>query len=462
MTLKNEFKKLRNIIIPKKNDTGLEILSGDDAVIKISEFSQKLSYEDIPESAVNQAKNLILQGIAWSVLGAGKPESYPIQKTVGDSGSSGACTILGTTMRSGCAEVVYLNAVHAQVYDCNDGHTSRGAYHAGRVLVPVALTIAEYLQVSGKDLITALVLGYEISHRTRVDKIRQRSEGLGAAVIAGKLLSLSHYQLINSLYLSDQNGPRLYPGPGNFNTDANHINNGIIARAGVEAAFLAKEGMAAEKGPATIHLENDLPNPGDERTFLINQVYIKPYIACHALHNTIGYAVEFHNDHTDLVQDIKGIEVNLVAAADFVSQYITPDTYFKTVHFSLPYCMACALLDGKVDEYQSTKERISDPIVQELHRKVVVRIDRRQINKFPEDSYPTHSKITLNDGRSFTDFRLYPKGTAQNPLSKEERESLFRKWAGSSIKEKNMLQIINTIKDLENLEDVCELIGLIR
>lgn len=438
-----------------------ETLTDEAAARRIAAFAQELTFEDIPESTVNHAKKLLLMGISWSLLGVRKQGDASILQILGRAGHTGASTVFGTDCRASCADAAFANAVHAQIYDCNDGHSTRGAYHAGRVLIPSVCSVAEHLHASGKSLLTALIFGYEIAHRTYLDTPRSRSDGIGAAAAAGQLLHLSADQFVNALFLADQHGPHLYPGPGNFNSDANHICNGMIARTAVESAFLAKKGLTADKGYSTLHLDGDLPEAGDEKLFLAGQIYIKPFIACRYLHNAIEMALAFRAAHHELIGDIERIDINVVMTAEFVAQHVPPDAYFKTAHFSIPYNVACALLDGEIDERQSTPERIAADDVQGLQEKVAVQLCPRNNSEFPADSYPTDMKISLKDGRTFSDSKLFPKGSVQNPLSNEEISVLFCTWAGGTITKNCKEQVIGMVSHLEDSNDVRELTGLL-
>jgi len=439
-------------------ETSISTLRGLPAVEAIYDFSVAMNVDAVPESVRHDAKRLLLIGIAASILGERWPENKDILKSMAIEKDSGHCTVLGADFKVGCADAVFLNALHAQVHDCNDGLSGRGAWHAGRVLIPAACGVAEHVQASGREFLAALILGYEVAHRAYVGHTRHRSNGIGLAAMIGKLLRLPREPFIHGIYLADQHGPHMYPGPKNFYTSANQVCNAMIARTAVESVFLAEAGITADPVGTMLYFENDLPRQEEPSSFLTSKVYIKPYTACRYLHCAIEAALAFRESENVEVGYIEKVEVQVVPGADFVKTHVRPNDFYKAAQFSIPYTVACALLFGEVGESQFTREFLSSEAVQQLQQRVHVRWKSKDAGA--SRGFATNVTITLKDGRQFTDSREQAKGSPERRLSDAELISQFNRWTGDSIDQTRKQKIVELVYRVETLANVNELFEL--
>ncbi|MEM9771136.1 MAG: MmgE/PrpD family protein [Cyanobacteria bacterium P01_D01_bin.73] len=453
---------IRRKLRPAPKGVSPPIATNIRAARAIYDFSEELTYESIPETAIHDAKRLLLNGVASSLLGRQRQENESLLDPLAITKNSGPCTVFGHSYGVKFTDAVFLNAVHAQVYDSNDGQ-ARGASHFGRVLIPALCAVAEQKQVSGKELLAAIVFGYEVSHRVYVKYRRNRPDGIGVAAAISKLLKLPLEQFTNAIYLAEQHGPIVYPGPRNIDTSANHICNAFLARGAVEATFLAQAGITANPMGTQLFLEKDLPGGQQEFPFLIGDVYIKPYSVCRFLHNSIEIILSLKQSHPNLVNDIERIEVELGKGANFVRKFVSPDAYYKSAQFSIPYNVACALLYGEVNHQQFEQPYISNKKVQELQRKVLVQLNPDDnLHRLGSGAYPTTMTIFLKDGCHIRREKIYPKGSAQNPFSDQELIDQFYSWADGAITEDRKEQCVDMVFNLENVGDVGELMSCLR
>jgi 2-methylcitrate dehydratase PrpD len=404
---------------------------GPAAATAMASFTLGLAYDAIPAPAVHQAKRLLLLGIAWSLLGSRRRESAAL--ATGMLSAPDGCTVIGRKQRFRPADAAFLNAAHAQVYDCNDGFADRGSFHPGRVLVSTALAAAEASGAAGRELLCALVVGYEIARRAFSGRPRTRPDAIAAAAIAGRLLGLTETQTIHAMMLSDQHGPKVYPGPDNFHADANDLCTGWIARAAVESALQARAGLTAHPFPDTIAIDAPLPAAGSGAPFEIIEVYIKPFIACRSCHAAIELALEFRKANPGDVARIERIDARAFGCADFVEERAPAEGGFKAAQFSLPYTVACALLDGDVGEAQYDARRLAAPDVRSLQEKTFATAVRGPDSPHPAAAFAGSLRIALRDGRVSESARAHPKGAPSNPLSDDEVVALFKKWTGPTL-----------------------------
>jgi 2-methylcitrate dehydratase PrpD len=427
----------------------------------VASYVSRCSFDGLPETAVHQAKRLLLDGISWMCLGARKREAAGICGLATGSKADDSCTIVGTPHQAPCGDAVFANAAHAQVHDCNDGWSTvkeGGSYHAGRVVIPVALTLGEHGSIPGQDLLSAIVTGYEVAARVRSCSRRSASDLYGAAAAASKILKLSEHRIPHALALADLHGPLVLPGPEDFDTDANYLSNGYIARAGVEAAFQAREGFRAPLSTEHVERVGSFPCQSRETEYAILTTYIKPYPTCRYCHAATDVALEYRQERQFSVPTIKAVRVR-IGGGDYVTRRAGPDTYFKTCQFSLPYAMACALLDGQVAEEQFTAERIARRDVQELQHRISVTVDEALSEGGPR--HLAHVVVESVDGSEFARQVVFPRGAPQNALSDEELQEKFRKWVGATFKESTKEQIIQQVFRVEELDSVADLTSLL-
>lgn len=258
-------------------------------------FLANLSYEDLPVEVIEMAKSRILDALSASYNGKNLPHCKVALKSI--SGSKGACTILGERTKAATADAAFVNAVI--------GHSTLqedfgGGGHPGTYVVPVALAVGEERGASGKDIITAIVTGYEAAARMTQAVPAEVAErgfravpaigGFGAAATAGKVLGLNEDQMAAALDLAANMACGIYQGFCE-GTMEGYFHAGFSARNGVIAAYLAEAG--ADTSPLTLDGPHGFfktfggvqGNPeallgGARNGFGIMHVLCKPFPAC--------------------------------------------------------------------------------------------------------------------------------------------------------------------------------------
>jgi 2-methylcitrate dehydratase PrpD len=144
--------------------------------VELSDYIATLSYGDLHEDVVHQAKRVILDSLGTMYMGVRKEEAAGVSKFLKGLGATPECTVIGAGFKTSLPWAAFANASHAQVHDCNDGHMAAAAWggssHPGRVAIPTALAVGEKLGASGRDVITAIVIGYDVATRLRGMKER--------------------------------------------------------------------------------------------------------------------------------------------------------------------------------------------------------------------------------------------------------------------------------------------------
>jgi len=426
---------------------------------ELSEYVTGLSYEDLPSGVVHQAKRVVLDSIGTMYMGTRKQEAGGIQRFLKGLAAKKECTVVGADFKTSLPWAAFANASYAQVHDCNDGHREAAAYggssHPGRVAIPTALAVGEKLSASGKDVITAIVIGYDVAAKIRGMKDRPSSSAYCSAAITSRLLGLDIDETRFAMGIAGYHSPRNFPGTRGL--DTNFLSNGYQAKVGIEGAMLAKEGL---NGPAIgddNRLSTRFATRGLGRDFEIMNIYIKPYPTCRMTHGAVEAILELKKEVDLNPSNVGEVKVLQLTHGMYITdEKVEVDSYYKTCQFNLPYIAACAIMDGVVGEEQFKKERIADPEVHELAKKIKVIPDEVLDAIYPEECRPTTVEIKTTDGKTYSKRIDYPKGEPRNPFTDDELFEKFLRWAGPSLTEERANEIKNAVFKLDELGDVSE------
>jgi len=218
---------------------------------RLARFSSSLSYEALPPQVVDKVKASLLHGLIISILGADTNHGKAaIELAKSEEGKADGATILVDGSRATRSGAVFANSklMHAT----NQSDSYRMLIHPGPCVIPAGLAAAELIGASGRDLLTAMVAGYELESRIAGDFIPStQARGfrsspvygtLGASITTGKLLGLTEDQAVTSLALAatfaggTTEGPRAGGGEMMFH-EPNATRNGVMA------ALLARENI---------------------------------------------------------------------------------------------------------------------------------------------------------------------------------------------------------------------------
>lgn len=424
---------------------------------QLAKYILDTSFHDLPKEVIHQVKRLILDSVGTIYMGTRKEEASGIKRFLMKLGVTQDCTIIGADLKTNCQWAAFSNASYAQVHDCNDGHLEAaalgGSAHPGRVVIPTALAVGEKLSSSGKEVLSAIAIGYDVAVRVRGMSERPPSSAYCAAAIASRLMGLDIDKLRFALGIAGYHSPRNFP---TAQADTNFLSNGYLVKVGIEAAFLADEGFFGPPLGDDRRLSTRFTERGLGKEFEILNTYIKPYPTCRMTHGAIEAILDIKKN-TDLKHsDIEEVTINQLTHGMYIAESkVDTDSYYKTCQFNLPYISACAIIDGEITEKQFTKERIADPIVHELAKKIKINPDEDLDAVYPETfRRPTIVEIKTKNGKKHTKHIEYPKGSSKNPLTDDELFEKFIRWAGPSITKEKALKIKKSIFELEKLTNV--------
>jgi 2-methylcitrate dehydratase PrpD len=443
---------------------------------KLVSFVKGLSFDDFPEEVILQAKRCILDllGCALGAYGIGA-NKHIVDYVIGLGGAKEA-DIWGHGHKVPCANAALANGTFTHHIELDDGNKF-GQVHSGVTVIPAAMAIAQKEGLDGKELITSIIAGYEIGGRIGRavrEEIQERGihgpgtvGAFGAAVASAKLLDLDEEGIANALGICALTPVAPYEAftAGGLVKD---LYGGWPAFLGVTAALLARMGYT---GPHTLiegglgycrsfkrDFRSSFVLKGLGESYEIMRTYFKPYPSSRNTHAVIDATLEIIQRHAIETKEIRKIEVRTYEFAAKVGCERNPKTAIAALT-SIPYVIAVSILDKQVKLEHFTEAKVKDRDLLNLARKVIVKVDPKLNERYPK---LRGAKVTIEmkDGRRYSAYSKIPRGDPEKPLSDEELEAKFRNLAMRTLDEGRVDKMISTVRRLEDLKNIEELIRL--
>jgi 2-methylcitrate dehydratase PrpD len=418
-----------------------------DVTQQLARFAADLSYERLPHEVAERAKRLILDLTGIIIRARHDAESTPsLVAAVERLGlAEGRCSVFGDVRGYAAPAAALINGTLAHSLDFDDTH-AEASIHSSAPIVPAALAAAEITGASGKDVIVAVIAGYEVQirlslalnpsdHYDRGFHPTATCGVFGAAAAAGKLFGLDADGIRSAfgIALSQSAGSMAFLADGAW-TKRSHV--GQAAQNGLTCAAMAAEGFRgverAFEGRAGF-FQAYAPNADAARAIEgLGQVWetmrlaVKPYPSCRYSHAAIDGLVALMREHRFAATDVDDVEIGLPQTGwkiigDPASAKAAPKSVVDG-QFSMPFCAAVALREGGLawDDYG---RHLHDDATLALCRKVRTAVDARAQAEFPVNmSGAVH--VTTRSG-AFETFVTAPKGEPANFLTDDEFRAKF-------------------------------------
>lgn len=443
---------------------------------KLASFAIGLSYEQIPKEVVSKAKMCILDCFANMLASGTKFSNEQLAAIIGKFPQSGESTIFGLFQKRACLDAVFINSIMARYLDIDDGDLeARG--HPGTVIVPSSLAIGEMYHATGKEVLAALVAGYDVYlkigklinpiHRNRGFDTTGTGGVFSAATVASKIMKMDLTQIVSALGIAGS----LAAGLNEYHSDGSMtklLHSGFGSRNGIFSAFLSQSGMTGPKAviegnEGFIHaLVGDVDE--DHKTEIVSSIgnkweimdlYFKRYGCLRRTHTVVDAAI-YIAENNDL--DIEAIERIEVHASSFVVELgaKTPQTLVDG-QGSIPFCVALALVFKKAGIDEFSVENINDPKIVSLSKKVSLHIDPQFEQKFrgnQQSAWSSRVKLKLTSGKELSHTVIYPSGDPENPIPEEELINKFNDMASHALQKINTQRLKEIIFEFEAIEDL--------
>lgn len=433
---------------------------------RISEFLCSLRLEDISKRVVEKVKACLLDALGSMIAGSQTRVGRIAQNFASRGIQQQEATVVGSDVRVLLQNAAFANGVMASAYDVDDGHR-RAAGHPGTVIIPAALSIGEYRNASGRDLVEALIGGYETAIRIGESLYSQTGEvkgsgrwaSVGAAAACSKLLGLDEQTTTRALGIAATFAPVAPPKILRENEawPMTKESCGWGAMVGLCAALFSEQGLS---GPTLLQgLSNDLLTDLGV-SYKIEQVYFKPYPSCRWTHCAIEAALILKQRQNIQASEITAVRVSTFRRALNLS-YLRPDT-IESAQFSIPFTVGAALVLGSVTTNEIAESQLSNPRILEMADKVHLEHRAEFDALFPE-AIPAEVTIELVDGSSFTKRLDVPKGHFSRPMSRADRLSKFEALSDVwFMNTQNRSLLVSYVAHLENVKDLSQITACMR
>jgi 2-methylcitrate dehydratase PrpD len=358
---------------------------------RIAEYVTSFSYSALPESVCARAKLLILDTLAVAWAGAEAPGSSAVHDLVVEEGGRPVSTVWGSGQRLPVTSTSFLNGMYAVALD----YDAFGTVHADAVTLPAAIALAERERVSGRDFLTAYIIGTDLCHRLG-GSITGLHKGwsataiygvFGVATTAAKLLRLNASATCHALgiALSQAAGTQ----QGNIEqTLTKRMQPAFAARAGVWSALLAARGItaprAALEGKFGLYELYQAGNShgvleGLGRCFNLENTMIKKYPICACGHAALEAMIALVQDYDLEPDDVIAVEVS---HSPFMHRLVGApfelgDNLQVTAQNSVRYAIASALLRRRLGIAEIQDAAVLDPSIMRITERVRVVVDER-------------------------------------------------------------------------------------
>jgi len=436
---------------------------------EMAKFIVDFVYEDIPKNVVEKTKMHFLDTIGVTIGAFDQPWSEMVIELVKQTQGSAQSKVIGLDGKYPAMMAALANGTMAHGIDMDDSG-AEGWAHPGACLVPSGFAVGENEKISGKELITALLLGYEINGRVDGSLYPSlRDKGfhatavvgtIGAAVTAGKILKLDEEQMVNALGLAGTQAAGLEEWL-NTGDMSKRLHAGKAAMNGVISAQLAKKGYTGPSsvfegkyGLASTHTDDyDLPTllDGLGEEFKIMDAKFKPFACCHELCGPIRLALKAQREHDIKIEDIEKIRIGL--------NHVTAENQLKVAETPLhaqnhpAVAVSIALVEDQI-LMKEFFECYSDPKVSELGKKCEVYVDEEIEENFPSKTGTRLEIITKDDKYSY-----FEDNKPIMPYSKLKEK--FKGLASLQLSEDKVEKFLEMSVGLEDISDINELSALL-
>jgi 2-methylcitrate dehydratase PrpD len=442
----------------------------------LSSFIVKTTFGDITSNAIEEAKRCCLDGIGVMLAGSSDRIIAILKEYVsligGEKQSSLFCP---NSFKSSLINAALVNGASAHILDFDDTHRILGG-HPTAVILPVVLALGEYTKASGKDILTALILGVEVSckiaravnptHYQSGYHVTSTLGVFGATAAAANLLKLKEKEVQNALGIAGSMSSGLKE---NFGTMTKSLHVGMAASNGIKSVLLAQRGINAadrilegQMGFCNVmcskpEIDKITKNLGLPWEIEIPGITRKKYPCCARTHPAIDGILKIVNkqkiDHRNLAEII--CETDETAFKVLAHPSPTSELEAK---FSMPYCIAVAFLEKNIFLQHFTKNWLRNPLVAEIMHKVRHIPSQRIIDQGYENRWASKITINLKSGESFDELVQRPKGDSLNPFLVDEFADKFLRCTQGLLDKQKCHSIIDNINYLENENDISDVI----
>lgn len=443
---------------------------------ELAAFVGRLDYNDLPREVVEKAKECVLDQLGVQLIGSTLPWVKPVFQFASDFVGPAQSTIVNHGLKTGACDCAMVNATFGQSCELDD-LVVKGGGHGGAATVPVALALGEGQGSSGKEILTAIVAGYEVLSRISQATPARSKRGFhtqstvgvfAAAATAAKMLKFDPDLIQHTMGVAGSH----CSGTSEFDRSGGEVKRfhaGLAARNGLQSALLARYGLT---GPLTIlegekgfcrafsDLSFDLApiTDGLGKSFEIKETWFKVHPVVYGIQSPIDGMTALIEQHNVEPKDVKEIhvKVNRQAASHGAAIYEPADVV--SAQFSLAFSLALRLLKKSNDlSLYMDSSLWRDEEMRRVAR--MVKVDPVETSR--EDRYSSEVSLVLQNAKTLKSYQRFPYGHPKNPASGTFLKDKFKRLAGHVLSEQQIDDLIALVDNLESLPNIKSLIPLL-
>jgi 2-methylcitrate dehydratase PrpD len=446
---------------------------------RLAAAAARFSPDTLPADVLKHAKNCLLDHVAVALYGMRQPWTRFVLDMVRRDGGSSHSSIYGEGIRVPSHAAALVNGTAAHGFELDDWHIASGS-HLGAAVIPAVLAVAERERSTGRDVLSAIVAGYEVMGR--VGKAAMPSlimrgfhptgtQGpIGAAAGVANLLKVSAATMTDALGIAASCGAGLMEFcQVEKGTMVKRLHAGRAAQAGVMAVDLAMRGLTSPHSSLDgrfgyCRTFSDAPNLAalDDalgEDFAIRHNNFKPYACCGMLHSSIDAIVDLMARHKLTVEDVD--EVVIGASQAMVEQHSTtaPESVMAA-QYSMPYSASVALLGRALDPRAFDEGAYRDPRILSIARSVRLEVDPSIEELFPA-KFGASVRVRVTSGEELRSTVEDARGTTGNPLTREALIAKARGLCEGIVAPAILERIIESVLRFEEVSDTTHLLQLL-
>lgn len=416
--------------------------AGTGATARLAEHVARTRYEDFSPAVIHAFKRAFQDHLACAIAGSAMPVSRSVLAYFEETDSARTASVVGTSSRLSAQNAAFVNGANTHGLDFDDGHTHGSAHPSGAV-IPAVLAAAEQHQSSPREVITAVVLGYDVMcriaaaahpatarrgwHNTAIAGV------FGAAAAVAKLLGLDaeHTQHALGLAGSFSGGIREYLDEG---AEVKRLHPGKAARDGLLCAEFAKRGIT---GPAkvlegrygfgNIHANGEMKWDRLEldlgKHFEIESAYFKPYPCCRHYHSIVDGILALREEHRFAIEAVRRVHIGIYSVGVNGHDHKHTENLLDA-QMSAPVAAALAIVDGEI----AAQAFLTDSLARSEVRRLIDACDTA-VDPECERIYPGRRsgvvRIELAEGQKIEKRVLDPKGEGESPMTDADLRHKF-------------------------------------
>lgn len=441
----------------------------------LAAFASGLRLNDIAPSVVTRAKILIVDALGCALAGDLAAETPLVRRTAAQTLGDGALTVIGSAEELSAAGATFVNAYLITAMTVCDVY--RPAHcHMTPLVVPPALSVAEEMQASGRDLLVASIAGMETMARVAVGLDYQafRARGwhspgvigpLGAAAAVGRLMGFDHETTLHALGLAATQSAGSYLSWG---TPAVKFHQARGAVSGLLAARLAGQGFVGGTRPLTDvdgGIYHTHSNGGDPdavvaelgRRWELEQIALRMWPGASPVQSMLTALFELIEAEGITAEATEAIEIG-VSTEDFGThgRFTRPKGTFEAL---LSYAYLCS---AALHDQQLWFEQVQPP---KIHDERLLDYGQQRVSLVAMSDLPVNGcqlEIRLSNGRVFTRRVEQARGTPENPATRNQVEDKFRRAATAALGSEATTEILGILWNLEDQRSLTPLWSLLK